>query len=355
MTEYAWSGTGVADGLDFTDTNSNTPGNGDTVATGITKATGTTGFIRYARPAAPAGSGLSVAGIVGDTLRIDPINPGAIGHSLRFIYTPSDVITTAECAIAVSRNNNATAAASTAFIVDQIGAAVGQLTVRANTNQINLASTPALIRPHSYQIDWTTLLNTTATPTTSNGRIIFRVRDLTNAGSWNAGAEVYYDSGYTISVTVDTQERFRLGKTSSGAVMPQTYFTGIRWRDLTSTTANTSTVKANAITNFVQDAGPAITTTGTGEHYVIRAVSNPLVGGAMAYSIIQLSGVNQTPVNLSPGIWIVDADTSAPLSYSVTASETGGSSSTIIYNVPMASTSTSGAAQTLTRVGGVWQ
>jgi hypothetical protein len=354
MTEYAWSGLGVADGLDFTDTNSNTPGNGDTVATGITKAAGTTGFIRYARPASPAGNGLSIAGIVGDTLRIDPINPGAVGHSLRFIYTPSDVITTAECAIAVSRNNNVTPA-NTGFIVDQIGAALGQLAVRANTNQINLISTPALIRPHSYQVDWTTLLNTTAAPSTANGRIIFRVRDLTNAASWNANTEVYYDSGYAINVTVDSQERFRLGKTSSGAVVPQTYITGIRWRDLTSVTANTSTVKANAITNFVQDSGPAITTPGTGEHYVLRAVSTALAGGALTYSITQLSGAAQTPVNLSPGVWIVDADTVAPLIYRVTVAETGGSSSSVDLNVPMASTSTSGGAQTLTRVSGVWQ
>lgn len=353
MTEYAWTGLGMPDGADFTDANSNTPGNGDTVATGISKAAGTTGFIKYARPGSPAGPGLSIQGIVNDTLRIDPINPAAIGHAIRFVYTPSDVITTVECAIATSRNNNA-APTNSGYIFDEIGTNVGKLGFRGPSGG-DLFSAPALIRPNSYQIDWCLLMNTSTTPTTANGRQLGRVRNLTNPAAWNGGVEYYFDTGYVANVTTDLQERWRLGKPTPGCVMAQSYFSNIRWRDISALTVNTSTVKANAIQNFVQDAGPAITTTGTGEHYTIRAVSTPLVGGALTYTITQLSGVAQTPVNLSPGIWIVDSDTTAPLSYSVTVSEAGGSSSTVIYNVPVANTAVGGQYQLVQRVLGQWQ
>lgn len=353
MTEYAWSGLGMADGADFTDANSNTPGNGDTVATGITKGTGTTGYIRYARPGSPAGPGLSISGISGDTLRIDPINPAAIGHSIRFVYTPSDVISGVECSIVTSRNNNATPSNS-GYIFDEIGTGVGKLGFRGPSGG-DLYSSPALIRPNSYQIDWSLLMNTTTTPTVTNGRQIGRVRNLTNPASWNSGNEYFFDTGYVANVTTDLQERWRLGKPTPTAVMAQSYFSNIRWRDISALTVNTSTVKANAITNFVQDAGPAIATTGTGEHYVLRATSTPLVGGALTYSITQLSGVAQTPVLLSPGVWIVDADATAPLAYSVTVSEAGGSSSTITINVPTASTAVGGQFQVVQRVAGVWQ
>lgn len=353
MTEYAWSGLGIADGADFTDANSNTPGNGDTVATGITKAAGTTGFIRYARPGSPAGPGLSIQGISGDTLRIDPINPAAIGHAIRFVYTPSDVISGVECSIVTSRNNNAVPSNS-GYIFDEIGTGVGKLGFRGPSGG-DLYSSPALIRPNSYQIDWCLLMNTATTPTVSNGRQIGRVRNLTNPASWNGGAEYFFDTGYVANVTTDLQERWRLGKPTPTAVMAQSYFSNIRWRDISALTVNTSTVKANAITNFVQDAGPAIATTGTGEHYVLRATSTPLVGGALTYSITQLSGVAQTPVLLSPGVWIVDADATAPLVYSVTVSESGGNSSTVTINVPTASTAVGGQFQVVQRVAGVWQ
>lgn len=353
MTEYAWSGLGIADGADFTDANSNTPGNGDTVATGITKAAGTTGFIRYARPGSPAGPGLSIQGISGDTLRIDPINPAAIGHAIRFVYTPSDVISGVECSIVTSRNNNAVPSNS-GYIFDEIGTGVGKLGFRGPSGG-DLYSSPALIRPNSYQIDWCLLMNTATTPTVSNGRQIGRVRNLTNPAAWNSGNEYFFDTGYVANVTTDLQERWRLGKPTPTAVMAQSYFSNIRWRDISALTVNTSTVKANAITNFVQDAGPAIATTGTGEHYVLRATSTPLVGGALTYSITQLSGVAQTPVLLSPGVWIVDADATAPLVYSVTVSESGGNSSTVTINVPTASTAVGGQFQVVQRVAGVWQ
>ena len=56
-----------------------------------------------------------------------------------------------------------------------------------------------------------------SSPTTSNGRIFYRVTNLTS-GAWNGGAPYFWDSGYALNLGVGDIALVRWGKVSNGSI-----------------------------------------------------------------------------------------------------------------------------------------
>lgn len=247
MTDSYWSGLGVAAGTTITTGNVNTTGNSDAGAHGHTvtyAVSGTPTNASFARPAAPAGPGLSLTAAAAVIARLDLNQVAARGGAAQIIYTPSAAgPTTSSSQILAGWSAAATAAA-----------VVHNVTTNTLTlfNQVNAtisgSATPALIANHSYLIDFMVDLNS-GTPSTTNGRVVFGVKDLTDA-TWNTTGEFYLDTGYTVNVGTAQIAQWRTGKITSAAAVAQTYVTGIRWGERTA--LNTSTDPTTTKAQFIQ-------------------------------------------------------------------------------------------------------
>lgn len=339
MPTYSWDGMGLPDGTTVDATNINAAGNG-------------TGTMVHNAGAAPAtkvtsrntiGNGLAIDGSGGGVARQDTnaISGGVACMAIQAIYVPTGAPTTADDDLFIGRNANASPG-FTSYLKRKTN---GTIEARNATNAAFTGSASvALNNAHAYQLDFATILNTSTTPTTSNGRIIARVRDLTDASSWNGGVEFFVDSGYAVNVNTDLPNQYRVGKLNTSSLHPAFKLVAIKWRDLA--TPDTSTVKANAITNFVQVTGPTITTTNTGTFYNIWAIGS----GSPTYAIAQTGGNPYTPVLIKPGVWQVQQDTAGTRTYVVTV--TDGSDTTLTVVVPQAG-GTSGQFRRQVQLGGV--
>lgn len=354
MPQYKWYGTAMSSGDPITTANANTEGNGDPLSwipagTADTTTPTASGHYRalYFRDA--QGSGVSIEARDGSIARFDlNASGGSFLSACQFIYVPSGT-PGSDSAIIAGRN----IASSPNFSMYLFHQVANTLAFR-NASSVNVSGgvTPALVANDAYQIDLAVITNTTVTPTTSNGRIIGRVRSLSNPTGWNSGSEFYFDTGYTVNVTADKTSFFRIGKTSTAVLHPEFKIKNLQWRY--SDTVETSTTKAQALSNFVQPLGPSISTVGTGSHYLIVAVGSPAVNGALSYTITQIAGTTQAPIAITSGIWRVDQDASGPLSYSVEISEAGGGKTTNNVLIPQASSAPSGLYRRRILQSGVW-
>jgi hypothetical protein len=343
MPQYLWTGLGVAEGTTVTSGNINTTGNGDTMSFVATSGTITRVFDRDA-----GGNGIDINGSAGSLGRLDTptIAGGAECMAVQFLYV-AGTPTTDDDNLIVGRNANATPAFS-GFLEHRTDATL--IAQNSAGSLIAASATPALVAANVYQIDYAIIRNTLTTPSTSNGRVLLRVRSITAPGTWNGGAEFFHDTGYTVNVTVDKTNIFRWGKT--GTACAHAFKTwNFAWKDLAS--PNTSTVKADAITNFVQSTGPTVSTTGTGKYPIVN-VGTAVVGGALSYSITQTGGTTHAATTPVAGVYLVDQDSSAATTYDVTVSEVGGGSTITTHTVPAASTTTSGQFRRRKRVAGAW-
>lgn len=355
MAQYSWTGVALADGTVLTSANTNTAGNGDAVVYQALTGTAT----RVTRQETN-GNGLEITDTSGGGLaRLDTatISSGAACVAIQGIYKAPATPTGGGVYFFHGRNANATPAFSgnanhTASGFIEFRNASDSVATSTVSGSATTARTPALVTNDYYQVDLALILNTSTTPSTSNGRILGRVRSLSAPGTWNSGSEFWFDSGYTANVTADVTNLFRFGKVVTTAATGTYRLLNVQWRDLA--TPNTSLTKTSAITNFVQVAGPTISSTGTGK-YPIVAVGTPVVGGALSYSITQTGGTTHAATTPAPGVYVVDQDTSAATTYDVTVTETGGGSTTSTYTVPALTTpAAAGVFRVRRRVSGAW-
>jgi hypothetical protein len=255
MADSYWSGLGVADGTTLSTGNINTTGNSDAATNGDSVAYGLSGTPTtaiYSRQALPAGPGISVAGPATSIARLDLTHAASRGGAVQVIYTPSGNPTTSASVVAGARSSGAGSASV-------FHATTGPLEFRntAGATAVSGGATPNLVAGHSYQIDMVVDLNS-GTPSTTNGRLVGQVMDLTDS-TWNTTGVFYVDTGYTIDAGTAQITQWRVGKSTSGAVQPQSYYTGIRWGERTAfnTTTDPTTTKAQLITNPNLNAVPA--------------------------------------------------------------------------------------------------
>lgn len=356
MPTYRWSGAALPSGTVLDGTNTNAEGNGDGMVFQALSGGATRTTIQESN-----GNGVAIVGPAGSLARLDTATfaGGAELSAIQGVYQcPATVPTGGGHYFFHGRNANATAA----FIGNTQYTASGFIEFRNASDAVvtssisgsaTTARTPALVAGNYYKVDAAYILNTLTTPTTSNGRIIGRVNSITAPGTWNGGAEWWFDSGYTVNVTVDKGNMFRTGKVITTADVAAFRLLNLAWKF--SSTVDTSTVKANSVSNFVQASGPTIVTTGTGAHYIIYQVGTATQGGALTYTITQTSGTTQAPVSIAPGIWRVDQDTAGPLNYQITVAETGAGSTVNTVVVPAITPVSSGQFRRQVRIGGTWQ
>jgi hypothetical protein len=361
MATQDWTGLGLADGTVLSNGNLNTTGNGSGSLTFVSLAGGATRVTRQESN----GNGVEIAGTtVGDLARLDTvaISGGAECMAVDFIYQAPATPATDHNTLIAGRNANATPGFS-GYVEHTTGNrfefknASHVLATSAVSGSATSGQTPTLVAGDYYRVSAAFIRNTSTTPSTSNGRILGRVRAITTP-TWNSSAEFWFDTGYTANVTVDKTSLFRTGKTGTAGTVGTFRLLNLRWRDLA--TPDTSLTKANAITNLVLDTGPTIDTTGTGAFYLIYAVGTPGSGGVLSYSITQTGGTTTTPTIVNPaapatpnGVWKVVQSTAGALTYDVTVSETTGSPTTTTVTVPVATSLTAGQLRIRQQIAGV--
>jgi len=114
-----------------------------------------------------------------------------------------------------------------------------------------------------------------SSPTTSNGRIFYRVKNLTNSG-WATAGEFFADSGYTVNLGTINPSVVRFGKTSGGVLSgtPTLYeFLGVQ--PVTVNIAHTTSTQAKA---YFADA-PVLNTPLADPVVTLSSVSHPTTSG----------------------------------------------------------------------------
>ena len=97
-------------------------------------------------------------------------------------------------------------------------------------------------------------------PTTSNGRVFYRVRNLTNT-SWATGGEFFYDSGYTLNIGTVAYASIRYGKMTTETIgSTGILYEYLGWEPISVSTADTSREQAEAY--FLAPAVIAVPATG---------------------------------------------------------------------------------------------
>lgn len=195
-----WTGNGLPDGTPITTDNVNAAGNGvATTFSGGSTAGGTM---------VTEGNGFRYAGEQTSSIRrIDfPIAGDAVIAQARITVDALALNSNATAPI-VFRNATAVAAFFNVFATGRVG--IGGL---ANTT-----TSPAVALGDRLDCDVVAALH--PTPTASNGRVFFRVKNLSNP-TWNETGEFFYDSGYTMDLGTAPFAAIRFGKQTS-EVLPQ--------------------------------------------------------------------------------------------------------------------------------------
>ena len=197
-----WTGNGLADGTLITSGNVNEPGNhiggGVTWTAGATGVTLTTEGDGY-RVVAPSGGDGRVRGDI-----------DASTHSLRV-----QAILTVDATPTGGHQGffNVRSASDGNMGWLQLRSDM-RLSVYISTS-ITAAHSPALALGDRVLIDAVFALHDL--PSTSNGRVLYRARNLTNP-NWNSTGEFFWDSGYALNLGVNNPVRLLSGKTSTGNV-----------------------------------------------------------------------------------------------------------------------------------------
>ncbi len=223
-----WTGNGLADGTALTSGNVNQTGNGSTVARGAsgspTFVTQGDGFRYYASTAT-------------DIARIDATLASASKGLLVQCVSTFDALPSGIASVLTFRG----ATTNPAFLNFNTSR---QYELADASGTLIASRTPAVEFGDRVLVDMVVTLN--PAPTTSNGRMFFRLRNLTNAG-WNGGAAFFYDTGYTRNVGVDDLTAVRFGKNNTFTIAA----TGstlelLGWQAVTVSTGDTNSSAAAA-------------------------------------------------------------------------------------------------------------
>jgi hypothetical protein len=223
-----WTGDGLADGTTITAGNVNTAGNGSTVTRNVS---GSPTFVTE-------GHGFRASVVTaGDIARLDASFSGT-GVRTQIVLTMDVAPPSSHTPIGL---RNAT---------DYVGSISVHpertLQLRAgNLSGVLLAGSlaPAVALGDQLVIDMVIAL--AAVPTTSNGRLFYRVKNLTNP-TWNTAGEFFYDSGYTLNVGTTNFTAARYGKQSANLPAPGAVFEYLGWETVAVNPADTSEAQAKA-------------------------------------------------------------------------------------------------------------
>lgn len=200
-----WTGNAVVDGTNLTTGNVNTAGNSYGAATWARAVSGTPEFTYY-------GNGLNIVGVTSDIARLDATLPSAVSAVVtQMELTVRATPTTAGTAVISVRNTSGSAAG-------HVGITQGrQLYLDAPGGYISGSTTPAVAVGDRILIDAVSAL--ADTPTTSNGRLFYRVTNLSNP-AWNTTGVFFFDSGYALNLGVLPLNTVWFGKNTVSAPLP---------------------------------------------------------------------------------------------------------------------------------------
>ena len=231
-----WTGDGLPDGTVLTAGNVNTAGNGDTV---VFNSSGTATIVTE-------GSGFRVSDAASSGIRrIDMALSGTGARTQDRVKV--DVLPTGGASsIRVVRDGSANKAV---VLLNTDG------TLQLSAGGTIAASvTPAVALGDVLLIDLVAALH--SSPTTANGRVFYRVKNLTNP-AWASGGEFFYDSGYTRDLGVANFASTRVGKMSTELLgLAGILYELPGWEDITVNVADTS---VSAAKGYFADA-PTLTT-----------------------------------------------------------------------------------------------
>jgi len=309
VTEIAnrWTGNGVPDGEAVTTGNVNATGNGANVTR---NASGTPTFLY-------AGDGFSVVTSgAADLARIDATVSGtAVRAQVKLTVgaTPS-----AQQDVIQVRNASATVAAplvatDRTIQIHDVGA------------NIVASKTPVVAVGDVVLIDVVAALSSTAT--TSNGRLFYRVRNLTNE-AWNSGVPFFYDSGYTRDLGTAVFTAVRFGKMATGLLAdPGFTFEAPGWEVITVNPADTS---AGAAAAYFADPPPIVVQLATPVVTLVSKTDATVNGASNGTAVISwptVPNAGSYTVDLAPGAGassgFVTQSTSATSPFTVTGLSAG--------------------------------
>ena len=187
-----WTGAGLAPGTAITTGNVNAPGNGSTVTRAIS---GSPEFVT-------AGQGFRVTPTAGaDIARLDssPLDAQAVRVQ---VQVTAGSLTSALASVLSVRSASASPVALGFWTT-------GGVRVMEGASIITAGSSPDTTPGDKLLIDMVCALS--ATPTTSNGRVFYRVQNLTDP-EWADGGEFFWDSLYTRNLGVANFTQARFGK-----------------------------------------------------------------------------------------------------------------------------------------------
>lgn len=285
-----WTGDGLADGTSLS-SNAIVQTAGNYTGSGVTwTRAGSAPTFRT------AGHGFETLGAAADIGRIDAT-----------ITTPQSAVRTQ---IKVTRGPTATseqtpidirnATASMARILLSIDTDRTIWAVITNTGTFVTGSTaPAVAVGDVLLIDYVAALH--SSPTTSNGRIFFRIKNTTNT-AWNTTGEFFFDSGYTLNLGTTNPSIGRFGKTGGGLLTTTpSVFEYVGIEPITVAITDTSVAAAKAYfadtpVTAVPLATPVVT---------VNSVSHPTSSGASDGSITiswgAVSGADHYEVGIAAG------------------------------------------------------
>jgi hypothetical protein len=266
-----WTGNGLADGTTITSANVNTTGNGSTVSGGFTTGTATM---------VTEGDGFRVE--TSTTTAIRRIDCTISGTAVRV-----QVKTTIRARPATANSNIFVIRdGSTSFVQFYVTPA-GVAGVLMTGIGPSGAETPALAVGDTVLVDL--VVTQSASPTTTNGRVFYRLRNLTNT-SWNTTGEFFFDSGYAVNAGTVTYTAVRFGKMQSETLpAPGLLYEFPGWETITVSPSDTSEAAAKT---YFADAPTSNTPLAT-PVVALGTTTNPTtVGGSNGSQVVTWGAVS---------------------------------------------------------------
>lgn len=286
-----WTGNGVVDGTDVTAGNINTAGN--STGSGVTWARNVSGSPSYKY----AGNGFEIiSDTSSDIARLDAtLGTGGTAVRTQVVLTVNATPTGTNLSFIVARNASTSASEFLLSTARQLVATAGGF--------FSNSTSPAVAIGDRLLIDYVVALH--SSPTTSNGRIFYRIKNLTNT-TWNTTGEFFADSGYTMNAGTANFTAVRFGKMAAAVSSPGLRLEYLGVERITVSTSDTSSVAARA---YFADAPPepatplstpTVTVTGTTDPTSSSAtdgtitVTWPAVSNASYYVAEVAPGSNAT-------------------------------------------------------------
>lgn len=224
-----WTGNGLANGITLTAGNVNTAGNGSTVARAVSGTptafqTSDNGF-------------RVITAATSDIARLD----ATLGSATKAVVAQMQFTVPMTPDINAQILNIRSAGASAGNLSCNLSR---QIELIDNTGILIPTRSPAVAIGDKLLVDLVATLS--ASPTTSNGRMFYRLTNLTNP-TWNTTGEFFYDTGYTLNLGTVDLSVIRFGKLVPFTIpSPGMLFEYLGWQAATVSASDTSASAAKA-------------------------------------------------------------------------------------------------------------